>query len=331
MVANSDSNVLNDDSKKNKSTKNFKVFNVEVDNYLKKRTYVFLSFFPVSLVRKIAPKLILINTFFKSLNPELDEELIAIDHEYNSDEFVSSGLLSYNLLGIIFGYLVLWASLQKDRPLNVAILTGFGTWFIVVFLFTYLLVKSPKNILFKKGLDCDKSLIYALKELLLQNKSGAGLYESLVNLANSNYGELSKEFDIVVREVNTGMPLVKSLEKLAKRTKSDYFKKSCWQLINTVSTGSELNSTLSPIIEELDVFQKSQIENYARELNLWSLVYMMFSVAIPTIGSTMLVVLSVFANFGVTENFFIGFAVLCMVVQVVLIIFVGSRRPNVLF
>jgi len=297
----------------------------------KKETHVFLSLIPPNLIINLARRLNLVHKFFKIFNPELDQDLKDINHVYSSEEYIGVGVVSYNLLGLILGFLIYWLATQKERPLNIAILSGVGVWFVIIFFLGYFLVKLPKSNLKAKSVSIDGSLNFALKELLLQNKSGSSLFEGLVSIANSNYGDLSDEFDILVRRVNAGVPLEQALENMVSKARSSYFKKAIWQLINSVKTGSDLDSTILPIIEEIDAFQKTQIQNYSRELNLWSLVYMMFSVAIPTIGSTMLVVLSVFANMGVSQTFFIGFAFSCMFIQIILIFLVKSRRPNISF
>ena len=294
-------------------------------------SHIFLAIIPPSLIIGFARRLNLIHRFFLIFNPDLKKDLFDMNHLYDEKEYIGIGFISYSFLALLLGFLIFWLALQKEKGISLSILLGFGTWFSIVFFLTYFLVKLPKSFLKSRSVEIDGSLNFALKELLLQNKSGAGLFESLVSLANSNYGALSSEIDVLVRRVNAGIPLGRALEDLSKKARSTYFKKAIWQLINSVKTGSDLESSLLPIVEEIDAFQKTQIQNYSRELNLWSLVYMMFSVAIPTIGSTMLVVLSVFANMGVSQTFFIGFAFSCMILQIILIILVKSRRPNISF
>jgi flagellar protein FlaJ len=287
--------------------------------------------FPHPLAISISRKFGFIVKFFVNLNPNLRRDLKGIDHKYEAEEYIGVGMVAYSFLGILLGVLTYVLAIKKERPENIALLAGFGIWFLITFVLTYLLTKLPSSELKEKSVQIERYLIYGLKEMVIHANSGASLYEALVNVANGNYGELSKQFDWVVRKVNTGTPLHEALNELTIRTGSDYFTKVVWQLMNTLTTGSDLKSMLQPIIEELDYYQKSQIQNYARELNLWSLVYMIFSAAIPTIGSTMLVVLSVFANFGVDEFFFAGFAGVCLLIQIVLIVVVGKRRPNVIF
>lgn len=299
--------------------------------YLPQKNHIFLALVPLDLSQKLAKKLGIIINFFSNLNPNLNNELKGIDHSYDVKEYIGVGLVSYIFFGLIFGGLVALLAFKKERPLNIILLAGFGTWFLFTFFMTYLLTKLPSSELKEKAIDIDCYLIYGLKEMVIHANAGSNLYEAMVSVSEAGYGELSKQFGWMVRRVNTGLPLQDALEEMLNRTKSEYFQKVVWQLLNTLKTGSDLSSMLQPIIEELDYYQKSQIQNYARELNLWSLVYMIFSAAIPTIGSTMLVVLSVFANFGVDEFFFGLFAFVCILVQVGLIFLVKKRRPNVIF
>ena len=64
---------------------------------------------------------------------------------------------------------------------------------------------------------------------------------------------------------------------------------------------------------------------------MWSLIYMLFAVAIPTIGSVMLVILSSFAGMGLGKPFFIVFICICFFIQFVLVGFIKTRRPVVQF
>lgn len=305
--------------------------NLQNSDYISQETHVFLGLIPYNIAALFFKRLTIFTDFFVRLNPQFSKDLEAMDHAYSPHEYVGMGMVAYSFLGALIGVLMYALMIREERELRIAILIGVGTWFAVTFLLTYFCTKIPSGRLKAAAIDIDRTLVYGLKEMVLQGDSGASLFESMVAIAEGNYGTLSKEFDRAVRKINTGIPTVKALEEMVKRSRSDYFRKTVWQLINTVKTGSELKSTIQPIIKELDDFQKSQIQNYARELNLWSLMYMMFSVAIPTIGSTMLVVLSVFANFGVTEGFFIVFVCINLAVQVALIFFVKSRRPNVSF
>jgi flagellar protein FlaJ len=208
---------------------------------------------------------------------------------------------------------------------------GFLVGFVVIFLFLFLAAKHPTSVITEKSILIDKYLLYALRDLSLQLQSGQTIFGGIVAVSDAKYAEVSAEFYLVAQKVNSGKPLEDVLHDRLQFIRSDYLKKTYWQIINSIRSGSDLRGGLSSIIEQLNNEQKTKIQNYARELNLWSLVYMLFAVAIPTIGSTMLVILSTFASFGVSPQMFILFIVCCFIVQTALIFFVKSRRPVVQF
>ena len=191
------------------------------------------------------------------------------------------------------------------------------------------LIRYPKILAGKKAERIDKNLVFALKDLLLQINSGVNFYNAIVNIGKSNYGLISKELTKVAREIKAGKPVEKALEVLAIQTGSDYLKKTIWQIVNSLRSGSSLKGALKNIINELVDEQKGKIKNYTHELNLWSLIYMLFAVAIPTIGAVMLIILSGFAGVGINKATFVSFVVLTFIAQIIIIGFIKTRRPIV--
>lgn len=293
--------------------------------------HVFLGIIPPVFSLPLARRLSGFSRFFINMNPTLRADLKDLGYEYTAEEYIGIGIVSYLFFGGLIGFLFFVIINNALEDPARAFVLGFTIGFVIVMLFTYVLSKVPTSNLRAAGIESDKNLMYALKDLVLHTDSGSTLYEAMVAVADSDYGAVSGDFEWAVRRINVGIPMATVLEDMVQKTRSEYFKKAGWQLINVIKTGSDLKTTLNPIISELNNFQKMQIQSYARELNLWSLVYMMFSVAIPTIGSTMLVVLSAFADFGISQTFFIGFVILCVLLQIFLIQFVKSRRPNVQF
>jgi len=153
----------------------------------------------------------------------------------------------------------------------------------------------------------------------------------MISISKSSYGEVSEEFDKAVKKINLGMPVDKALEIIATESRSEYLRRTMWQILNTVRAGASIEGALRSIISSLLTDQRAKIRDYAHELNLWSLIYMLFAVAIPSIGITMLIILSSFAGMNITTSTLISFIVLSFVVQFVLIGFVKSRRPVIEF
>jgi archaeal flagellar protein FlaJ len=259
---------------------------------------------------------------FHSLQFDLQESDIGL----SANEYIG-----HSLVNSIFIFFVFWSVftvlfLVQQTGSALLSIAYSGIIFIIIF---YTLLRYPAILAGKKAELIDKHLIFALKDLLLQVSSGVSLYNALVNIAKGGYGQASKEFEKVARAVNTGTPIEKALEKMAIESKSEFLRRTTWQLINTLKAGASVKGALSTIIESLTMDQRDRIRNYARELNLWSLLYLLFAVVIPSLGATMLVILASFAGFGVTKGIFVIFIGFSFAIQLILIGFVKTRRPMV--
>ena len=289
-----------------------------------------LMIIPLGLSRKITRPFrgiaYKIERFFSTISYDLEQT----DIDFTSEEYIAISLLNaFFFFLIFFGLLFVLSFRVQAKPVNEALLSSFGYGILISFLMLFSLLRYPKILAGKKAEQIDKHLVFALKDLLLQISSGVSLYNGLVNVSKTGYGIVSVEFEKVAKAVSTGTPIDHALEKMAFSNKSEFLKRTIWQLINTLRAGASLKGAMRTIINELTIDQRSKIRDYAHELNLWSLVYMLFAVAIPTIGATMMVILSSFAGAGISQPMFVAFIVMCFLVQVVLIGFVKTRRPVV--
>lgn len=257
-----------------------------------------------------------------------DMDLEEAGIEMNAGLYAAAGIVNsliYFVLFYLLFFLIYYAVQMKqllDSLLN-SLLPGFGVGFIMLIL----MMKYPSILSRKKAERVDKNFVFALKDLLLQLNSGVSLYNAFVNVSNADYGEVSAEFRKIVRHVKTGLSFEKSLETLAIETRSEFLKRTMWQMLNAIKAGGSMKGTLHALISELTSSQRTKIRNYAQELNVWTLAYMMFAVAIPTIGITFLIILSSFAGMGVTELSMLGFVATVFFIQFAIIGLIKSRRP----
>lgn len=298
--------------------------------------HIFLGFVPYALVHPLFFRLRGISGFFSRLFPDLDSTLTKARMDFTVEDYVSYSLINYFCYAVVFGGLLAFIGFNSRNPLFSgdvvrSSLIGFVGFFTLLAMLVVLMSLMPKMQAKRISKNTDKMLLYAMKDLLLQVSSGTSLYASMVVIAESNYGEVSRFFDRAVRKINVGLPMKDVLESMIAQTDSEYMKRALWQMITSLRAGADLRRTLGSVIEELNNDQKNQIMSYSRESNLWSLFYMLFAVAIPTIGSTMLVILSTFAGFGLSRVSFIVFIVVCFFIQILLVMFVKTRRPVVQF
>lgn len=246
-----------------------------------------------------------------------------------AEEYTTAALISFIGYFFIFGGLLFAISNTVKGDINQAIRVGFSSGFGIGFMFFFLIMLYPKNLVRKKAELVDRHLIYALKDFLMQISAGHSIYNACVEISNANYGQVSIEFEKVAKKIQTGTSVEQALEEVAEENESKYFKKVIWQIVNTIRAGASLKDALFSIINDLNDSQKSKITNFANELNLWSLIYMLFAVAIPSIGITMMVILAGFGGASLEENSFIMFVILCSFIQFAIVGFIKSRRPIV--
>ncbi|MFH1257953.1 MAG: type II secretion system F family protein [Candidatus Micrarchaeota archaeon] len=220
-------------------------------------------------------------------------------------------------------------SMGNLLALAISVKVAFTASFVLMLVFFSFLLYYPKVEARKIAENIDRDLVFALKDMQLQISSGVPLYDAMRNVAHADYGRVSREFDTVVRDVNAGGAEDKALEKLADRTDSEFMRKTIWQMLTSLRAGSSLEGALKTTISTLNNYQRQQIKGFTGELNALTLVYMIFAVAIPGLGSTLLIVLSAFGGIKVNEFFYIALVSLCFFVEMVIIGFIKSRRPAV--
>ena len=150
----------------------------------------------------------------------------------------------------------------------------------------------PKLIANKRIKKLEVNLLPALQSMLIQLNSGVPLFDILVGISKGDYGEISKEFSTVVKEINTGKPQVDALEDIAVENPSLFFRRAIWQIVNGMKAGSDMSNVIKEIINSLSEEQVLQIQRYGGQLNPLAMFYMLVAVIMPTLGMTFLIVIS---------------------------------------
>ncbi|VVB98063.1 Type II secretion system (T2SS), protein F [uncultured archaeon] len=246
----------------------------------------------------------------------------------NPEAYVASSVLSAFISAALLGVLLYFgAQSAKDvaRIQSLAIAASFGL-FLTLFIFNmyYPGIKTKSY-----AAKMDRDLAFALKDMLVQVESGIPLYESMVNIAHSNYGLVSVEFTSAVKEISAGAQESRALQQLALKSKSEYFRKALWQLVSTLESGASIGPALRSVIETLESYQHKSIKDYSATLNFVVLIYMLSAAAIPSMGMTFLIVLSAFGGIGVNESLILAIIGGSLLFQLVLIGFMNSGRPAV--
>lgn len=190
----------------------------------------------------------------------------------------------------------------------------------------------PRIYVTKRQRNIEKNLIPALEDILVQLTSGIPLFSVLVNISASDYGELSIEFKKAVREINTGAPEQEVLEDLSEKNPSLFFKRALWQISNGMEAGSDMAIVVKDSIHALNEEQVIQIQNYGNRLNPLIVFYMLIAVIIPALSITFLTIISSMTGLPKTMTMllFIGLFVFVMLIQVMFLGLIKSKRPSLL-
>ncbi len=235
-----------------------------------------------------------------------------------------TALFYFTVLTGPLALLTITAKVEMVKAIGVSFLVGF----VIGFVSLLYLAMYPKLTVSRKVKEIEHYLPYGLHHLLIEVRSGVPLYNSLVSMAQSNYGKLSDEMRRAVNEINTGKSEIAALEMLAKENPSLYFRRVIWQMVNALKSGADVGRTIKQIVDNLSEEQRISIKKYGAQLNPLALMYMIFCVIFPTLGITFLLVISSFIGIGFDVQYMLmGILGFLVMFQFMLIGLIKSRRP----
>lgn len=194
-----------------------------------------------------------------------------------------------------------------------------------VFVFFYIL-KYPRLVSRRRMRTLERDLLNALQHVLIEIKSGVPLFNAMIGVSEG-YGEISEEFEKVVKEVNAGIPEISALQNASRRNPSLYFRRAIWQITNAIKAGSDVSTALEAIVDGLMKEQVIAIRRYGQELNPYTMVYMLVAVIMPTLGITFLIILSSFAGIEIPKTTFPLIVIVLGIFQYFYMGIIKTKRP----
>ncbi|MCX6773050.1 MAG: type II secretion system F family protein [Candidatus Micrarchaeota archaeon] len=205
---------------------------------------------------------------------------------------------------------------------------------IALSIFGYTLI-YPQWLSSKRKGEVERNLLFAARHMMIQTSAGVPLFDVMASLSEEyddkrlNYGQIGKEFKKIVKEVRGGRDLNSALEEAASLSPSPYFKRMLWQIANANKAGANMGVVLRDVVEFLSNEQRILIRDYGSQLNPLSMFYMLSCIIAPTMGIIFLAIFSSVATLPVNELTFIAILCIMVVVQIVFIGMIKSRRPAV--
>ena len=262
------------------------------------------------------------------LFPGLSVKLKQAEMEISADNYLGKSIITSFFFGFFGLIVMILFNFIVNPGGNFIAFVVFIPVFLFVTVFIYNLV-GPSRVVSKKVLDIEANLLFSLRHLLIEIRSGISNYDSFVSLSKSDYGAVSIEFSKLVKNISYGVSETQALEELMIKNPSINFRRVIWQILNAIRSGSDLSGIIEELVKEYSLEQKTKIKMYGGQLNSLALVYMIFAIIMPSIGITFLIILSFFSDFAVNEGILALVLLVIVVFQFMFIGVVKSKRPRI--
>lgn len=294
----------------------------------KKEEKIPLLLLSAETMMKLGRRLRFLGRILSPLNRGLSSALIKIGMEIEPESYMVGSLVSSLFYGILFfamAFVALTIRAEASDPAGPALAVGVAFWAIF-----FLLHMIYPNIIVKKiSAKENKDLLYALREIMIDVDGGIPLFEAIKNASTGDYGYVTKDFERVIRQIENGIPEKDALRELAIKTDSEYLKRALWQMVNAMESGAKMSDALFGIVHAIEEYTYRDIKSYSSNLNFLILIYMLCAAVLPSLGITMLVILSAFSGLGVTVETILGLVGLSAFLQIIMIGYMSSTRPEI--
>lgn len=203
--------------------------------------------------------------------------------------------------------------------------------FFVLMVMLYIFIKFFPQIKQKREYnDLNQELPYALRHMGIELKSGKGLHDTLITVANANYGSFSRELTRVLEQVRYGKSTENALLEMSNRINSDGLSRSVQQIVGTLRVGGNLANSLEIIADDISFDMHVKLKDYSQRLNAFILIYTFVAILAPVILLIMLMAASTVMGDIVPSNLImIMYVGLFPMIVIVMGLFVKKLEPKI--
>ncbi|MEW6328622.1 MAG: type II secretion system F family protein [Candidatus Micrarchaeota archaeon] len=284
------------------------------------------SILPPKMLMNASKHFFGIGNFISPFFPFLRAELLQSGVELTPRQYASAAFVVALTNGVFITLTIMLIDKIGRLKIGLPIIVGLGLLIAFASLITVLIY--PGVIAKRRARQLENNLIPALRQLLIELRSGVPLFQAMTSLT-SGYGEVSAEFRWMVKQMNAGISETDVLTEATKRNPSQRFRRVLWQISNALKVGSDVANAIDGMINDLTKERVAEIQRYGQELNPWTMIYMIGAVVVPSLGVTMLIVILSFLNIKIPKIILTLVLVGLVMFQLFFISFVRSRRPAV--
>ena len=241
------------------------------------------------------------------------------------EEFVKKTLLSTFYLTTGITALVVTVFTQLE------VLSGiiyFAFPLFMFFIMFFYMLKVPDVKILRKGREISKEIVFAGRFMIIELESGVSLYDAMINVSK-NYKVIGEYFKEIIDKVSMGTTMEDAINETIETTPSSNLTKVLWQILNSLRTGADISSSLSNILDQIVREQIIDVKEYGRKLNPLAMFYMVVAIIVPSLGITMLIVLTTFISIKIDLVALLAIALFLGFIQYMFFSIIKSSRPAV--
>lgn len=270
-----------------------------------------------------------LNTLFQRISktvPGLKLKLKEAGMEDKPEDFIKKTFISafYMTTGMV---VTLFLVLAKYNVLKGFAFVFVPIVFIVMFFYMF---KLPDLKISKKEKEISKEIVFAGRFMIIELESGVPLYNAMVNLSK-NFPIVGKYFKEITDKIDLGTSMEDALNDAVEFIPSNDLRKIFWQIMNSIRTGSDIAKSLYSVMDQVTKDQMNEVNKYGKKLNPLAMFYMIIAVILPSLGVTMLIILSSFIQFQLSLTILLSLTAFLGFVQFMFIAMVKFSRPAIEF
>jgi len=155
---------------------------------------------PIPLLKAISAPFGRLSANIEKMFPNLGAELRQAELGFDGREYGAVMIFITLFYTVFFGGMI---TLLLSKITPDFLVLGVGIGLLMGGMMLVQVAMYPKMLVRKKVRDVEKNLVFALRAILVQLKSGVSMFDSMTMVAKGDYGTISEEFKKAVDSINT--------------------------------------------------------------------------------------------------------------------------------
>ncbi|ASA78465.1 type II secretion system F family protein [Thermococcus sp. 5-4] len=204
----------------------------------------------------------------------LDQELYRASILMPQEKYVAL-MLAVAVFAGIFGFLFAYL---LYIPIDMSALVGF-LGFVGGFMY---MRYYPRMVWKRRVVEVERAMPYALRHMASLLSAGVGISEALLSVARADYGVISEEFELILRDMRTGSSFEDALTKFDEKMGSENVSRVVKQILRAIKFGGNLSEILYKLAEDFAFEYRMKLIEYVQRVNGIAFIYMFMTIVMPT-------------------------------------------------